>query len=110
MEIDKNKEAFTYLALGISVMVVALVFLTVFALSGGIYAMTGSFVVLVIGLLLYEKGVKGRAVVRTLEAQLASVSSSAPANAQPQPTKFCKHCGKSIAADSSYCEFCGKSL
>ncbi len=110
MEIERNKIAFTYLALGICIMVVALVFLTVFALTGGLFAMAGAFVVLVIGLLLYERGVRGRTLVRALESQLSTVVGQAGHSVVQTSTKYCKHCGKSIASDSTFCEHCGKSV
>jgi hypothetical protein len=109
-EIERHRVAFTYLALGISIMVVALIFLVVFALTGGLYAMTGAFVVLVLGVLLYERGVRGRTLVRALEHQLASLVGPAGMAAAQTSTKYCKHCGKSIASDSSFCEHCGKAL
>ncbi len=109
MELERNKTAFTYLALGICIMVVALVFMVVFVLTSGLYAMSGAFVMLLVGLLIYERGVRGRTLVRALEQQLASVAGPA-GQAVASPTKFCKHCGKTIASDSSFCEHCGKSL
>ena len=32
------------------------------------------------------------------------------ANARPSGTKFCRHCGKTILADSTFCEHCGKEI
>jgi uncharacterized membrane protein len=111
-EIERRKGAFTLLALGICIMVVALAFLAIFAWSGDIVAMAGSFVVMLVGLFLYNKGHQGRVQVRVLEQQLAAMG-KAPGQASPSgqtSTKFCKHCGKAIAKDSSFCEHCGRSL
>lgn len=110
MEIERNKIAFTYLALGMCVMVVALVFLTVFAIEASLPAMGGAFVVLVVGLLLYEKGVRGRTVVRALENQLSTMAGPTGQSVAQPSTKYCKHCGKSIAIDSTFCEHCGKAV
>jgi len=112
LEIERRKDAFTYLALGICIMVVALVFLAIFAWSGDILAMAGSFVVVLLGLFLYNKGHQGRVQVRALEHQLATLGNApGQASASPQSSKkFCKHCGKAIAKDSSFCEHCGRSL
>jgi predicted nucleic acid-binding Zn ribbon protein len=111
-EIERRRDAFTLLALGICVMIVALVFLAMFAWSGNILPMAGAFVVVLLGLFLYNKGHQGRVQVRVLEQQLAALGRApgqAPASAQPS-TKFCKHCGKAIAKDSSFCEHCGRGL
>jgi len=112
LEIERRKDAFTYLALGICIMVVALIFLAIFAWSGDILTMAGSFVVVLLGLFLYSKGHQGRLQVRALEHQLATLGSApgqAPASWQPS-TKFCKHCGKVVTKDSSFCEHCGRGL
>jgi len=111
-EIERRKDAFTLLALGICIMVVALIFFAIFAWSGDIPTMVGSFVVLLLGLLLYNRGHQGRVQVRALEHQLASMGKApgqAPMSGQSS-TKFCKHCGKVVAKDSSFCEHCGRSL
>ena len=111
-EIERRKEAFTYLALGICIMVVALVFMAIFAWSGDILPMVGAFVVILIGLFLYNKGHQGRVQVRALEYQLSAMAKApgqASASAKPS-TKFCKHCGKVVTKDSSFCEHCGRSL
>jgi predicted nucleic acid-binding Zn ribbon protein len=111
-EIERRKDAFTLLALGICVMVVALIFLVIFLAGENIPAMAGSFVVILVGLFLYNKGHHGRVQVRVLEQQLAALGKApgqAPASAQPS-TKFCKHCGKAIAKDSLFCEHCGRGL
>ena len=112
LELERRKDAFTLLALGICVMVVALIFLAIFAVEGDIVAMAGSFVVVLLGLFLYSKGHQGRVQVRALEQQLAALGKApgqASASARPS-TKFCKHCGKAIAKDSSFCEHCGRGL
>ncbi len=111
-EIERRKDAFTYLALGICIMVVALIFLAIFAWSGDIPTMAGSFVVVLLGLFLYNKGHQGRVQVRALEYQLSAMG-KAPGQASasvPPSTKFCKHCGKVVAKDSSFCEHCGRGL
>jgi predicted nucleic acid-binding Zn ribbon protein len=111
-ELERRKDAFTLLALGICVMVVALIFLAIFAVGGDIVAMAGSFVVVLLGLFIYSKGHQGRVQVRGLEQQLAALGKTpgqASASVQPS-TKFCKHCGKAIAKDSSFCEHCGRGL
>jgi predicted nucleic acid-binding Zn ribbon protein len=111
-EIERRREAFTFLALGICIMVVALIFLGIFAWSGDIIPMAGSFVVVLLGLFLYNKGHQGRVQVRALEHQLATLG-AVPGQASPpgqSSTKFCKHCGKLVAKDSSFCEHCGRSL
>ena len=112
LEIERRKDAFTYLALGICIMVVALIFLAIFAWEGDIPTMAGSFVVVLLGLILYNKGHQGRVQVRALEHQLATLGGApgqASASVQPS-TKFCKHCGKVVAKDSSFCEHCGRGL
>ena len=111
-ELERRKDAFTLLALGICIMVVALIFLAIFAVEEDIVAMAGSFVVVLLGLFLYNKGHRGRVQVRALEQQLAAMGKTpgqASASAQPS-TKFCKHCGETIAKDSSFCEHCGRGL
>ena len=111
-ELERRKDAFTLLALGICIMVVALVFLAIFALSGDIPTMAGSFVVVLLGLFLYNKGHQGRVQVRALEHQLAALGNApgqASASGRPS-TKFCKHCGKVVTKDSSFCEHCGRGL
>ena len=32
------------------------------------------------------------------------------ANAKASGTKFCRHCGKTVLADSTFCEHCGKGI
>jgi predicted nucleic acid-binding Zn ribbon protein len=111
-EIDRRKDAFTYLALGICIMVVALVFLAIFALEESIPTMAGSFVVVLIGLFIYNKGHQARVQIRALEYQLSNLP-KAPGQASEsgqQSTKFCRHCGMVITMDSSFCEHCGKRL
>jgi predicted nucleic acid-binding Zn ribbon protein len=111
-ELERRKDAFTLLALGICIMVVALVFLAIFALSGDIPTMAGSFVVVLLGLFLYNKGHQGRVQIRALEHQLAALGKApgqASASVQPS-TKFCKHCGKVVTKDSAFCEHCGRGL
>jgi hypothetical protein len=111
-ELERRKDAFTLLALGICVMVVALIFLAIFAVGGDIVAMAGSFIVVLLGLFLYNKGHQGRVQVRALEQQLAALGKApgqAYASAQPS-TKFCKHCGKVVTKDSAFCEHCGRGL
>jgi len=111
-EIARRKDAFTYLALGICIMVVALAFLAVFALAGDIPTMVGSFVMILVGLLVYNRGHQGRVQIRALEYQLAAMPRTPgqpPAPGQPN-TKYCKHCGQVITKDSTFCEHCGKSL
>lgn len=111
-ELERRKDAFTYLALGICIMVVALVFLAIGALEQDIWAMAGSFVVILVGLYLYNKGHHGRVQIRALEHRLASLTpESGPASVSVRSdTKFCKHCGKVVSKDSSFCEHCGRRL
>jgi len=112
LEIERRKDAFTYLALGICIMVVALMFFAIFAFSGDIPTMAGSFVAILVGLFLYNRGHQGRVQIRALEQQLAALG-KAPAQASvsaPPSTKFCKHCGKVVTKDSSFCEHCGRGL
>jgi hypothetical protein len=112
MEIERRKDAFTYLASGISIMVVALIFFAIFSFEGDIPTMAGSFVVILLGLFLYSKGHQGRVQIRALEYQLSALG-KAPGQGPAlgsQSMKFCKHCGKVVAKDSSFCEHCGKSL
>lgn len=112
LEMERRKDAFTYLALGICIMVVALIFLAIFAWSEDILPMAVSFVVVLLGLFLYNKGHQGRVQIRVLEQQLAALG-EAPSQTSvsaPPSTKFCKHCGKVVTKDSSFCEHCGRGL
>ena len=111
-ELERRKDAFTLLALGICTMVVALVFIVIFAVGQAITPMAGSFAIFLIGLFLYSKGHQGRVRVRELEYQLASLGKApgqASATVKPS-TKFCKHCGKVVTKDSAFCEHCGRGL
>lgn len=111
-ELEKHKDAFTYLAIGICIMVVGLIFLAIGALIEDILTMAGSFVVILVGLYLYDRGHHGRVRIRAIEHALAGIApASGPSFVTGRAdTKFCKHCGKVVAKDSSFCEHCGRRL
>jgi len=45
---------------------------------------------------------------RTLLQAKVNESAQPPAQVKANGTKFCRHCGEKIVADSTYCEHCGK--
>lgn len=50
----------------------------------------------------------GRGLARQSETH--SVKTPAPDRVKTNGTKFCRHCGEKIVADSKYCEHCGSRL
>ncbi len=74
IELERRKEAFTYLAVGICIMVVALVFLAMGAIYQDIPVMAGPFVVILVGMYLYNKGHHSRVQIMAIEQRLAGMT------------------------------------
>ncbi len=61
---------------------------------------------------IHEENKEDMTAIATSTAEIISeavqITANAVANGKRE-SKFCKHCGKSIDADSTFCAYCGKS-
>ena len=71
----------------------------------GVMLFNTGLVMFVLGCVLIAVGAMARSPTRK------AVGLGPPLNAADEVvTKFCRHCGEEIKADSAYCEYCGKRL